>query len=185
MLNSEWQKMIREKKLERIVEESDGAEIIIPACNHHDFLFRYLEEKQFINEPHNIYVASKILPHVIDGRDPVEVGISLFYDIPNNVRFLSRHEDYKTVGWQIGVHGDKGSNGGRASINSRESAYGKSITGHSHTPEILRNTFVVGTSTKLRLGYNTGPCSWMNTNGLLYETGKVQLVNIVDGEWKK
>ena len=93
-------------------------------------------------------------------------------------------DDYKVRGVQLGSHGDKGMSGGRSSIRSREYAHGKSITGHSHTPEILRNTYIVGTSTFLRLPYTKGSASsWMNTNAILYDNGSVQLLNIIDGRW--
>ena len=108
----------------------------------------------------------------------------MFYSTPKNVIFLKRDQDYKVRHWQLGAHGDKGGNGAKGSVKSREKAYGQSITGHTHTPEMLRRTIIVGTSTYLQLRYNEGPSSWMNTHALLYDTGKVQLVNIINGAWR-
>jgi hypothetical protein len=166
-------------------DASGGAQIILPACNHHDFLTRYLDDARFVHDPINAKIACKILPGVIDGVDSVKAGLELFGPIPSNIHFLNRNQDYKVLGYQLGAHGDKGVNGARASINGIESSYAKSITAHSHTPQVLRDAHVVGTSTHLRLPYTQGPSSWMNTNAVLYGNGAVQLVNVVNGAWKK
>lgn len=158
--------------------------VIIPACNHHQFLNRYLEEMRLKDNPHNAKIASKLIAPMVDGQDPVAVGLSMIGPIPKNVRFLDYDDDYKVRGVQLGSHGDKGMSGGRGSIKSREFAHGSSVTGHTHTPEILRNTYVVGTSTFLHLPYTKGSASsWMNTNALLFDNGKVQLLNILNGQW--
>ena len=171
--------------LKELVDVSNGAEIVIVASNHDEFLNRYLQEGRFVKEPHNIVMASRLLPEYIAGENPVKKGVEMFYDIPDNVQFLDRDQDYKVRGWQLGAHGDKGGNGSRGSIRQRENSYGKSITAHSHSPEIQRNTWVVGTSTHLDLDYLSGPSGWMNTHALLYDTGKTQLVNIINGRWRR
>ncbi|MEK7072026.1 MAG: hypothetical protein AAB969_00490, partial [Patescibacteria group bacterium] len=139
-------------------------EVVVVACNHHQFLNRYLEEMRLKDNLLNAKIASKLIAPMVDGHDPVEVGLSMIGPIPKNVRFLDYDDDYKVRGVQLGAHGDKGMSGARGSMRSREFAHGKSITGHSHTPEILRNTIIVGTSTFLRLPYTKGSASsWMNT----------------------
>ena len=85
---------------------------------------------------------------------------------------------------KLGVHGDKGANGAKGSIHEKERSYGKSITGHTHTPEILRNTYIVGTSTTLQLANNVGPSSWLSTNAMLWGDGRVQLINVIGGKYK-
>ncbi len=162
-----------------------SVQIYLVDCNHHDFLATYLEAQKHGKDRENAYIGSKLFCDVVDGKNAVEEGIKMFYHPPKNVHFLNRDQDLKVRGWQLGAHGDKGSNGAKGSVRSRESAYGKSITGHTHTPEKFRNTVIVGTSTYLNLRYNKGPSSWMNTHGLLYDTGKVQLVNIINGEWRR
>ncbi len=160
--------------------------VFVVASNHNEFLNRYLEEVRLKDDPGNAYIAAKLMGDMMDKEDPVESGIRRIGKIPNNVIFLKRDEDYKVLGWQLGSHGDKGMNGSKkASMMSREFSHGKSITGHAHTPEILRNTYVVGTSTYLNLPYTRGQASsWMNTNGFLWENGTAQLVNIIYGNWR-
>jgi len=171
----------------------DKTEIVVVRSNHDEFLDRYLQKGRYLKEIHNWKVGHELALACYDPdnpklriKNPFHEGLLRYGGIPNNVTYLERNQDYKPVmGWQLGAHGDKGGNGSRASINGLENSYGKSITGHSHTPEILRNTFRVGTSTYLSLSYNDGPSSWMNTHGLLWSNGKVQLVNIINGKWRR
>ncbi len=161
------------------------AELIVTKGNHPEFLERYLQEVRFKDDPHNITIACKLFVAFKSGSDPFRYGLELFGKLPPNIKFLSRDQDYKVYGWQLGAHGDKGANGARGGIKSKEDAYGPSITGHTHSPEIQRNTVVVGTSTHLRLIYTQGPSSWMNTHAVLWANGKVQLINIIEGKWKE
>ncbi len=164
---------------------SDGPhKTLVVASNHHEFLNRYLESGRYVSDSQNLKIAARLIPDFIDGKNPYEVGVNYINKLPDSVKFLRRDEDYKVLGWQLGAHGDKGVNGARPGINSTEASFGKSITGHTHTPELLRNTAVVGTSTKLRLDYTDGPSTWMNTNAVLYDNGQIQLVNIIDGQYK-
>jgi hypothetical protein len=168
-----------------LAKSMKGKEVIVVASNHNEFLDKYLEAVRLKDDPMNAYVASNLMHHMMEGENPLEVGLNMIGKIPKNVTFLKRDEDYKVLGWQLGSHGDKGMAGGRGSMVAREFAHGKSITGHSHVPEILRDTVVVGTSTYLNLPYTKGsPSAWMNSNAMLWENGTVQLVNIIYGKWK-
>ena len=160
-------------------------EVIVVASNHHEFLNKYLESGRYAEDAGNLKTAAKLIPGFINGEDPYKLGVQLFGKLPKNVKFLSRDEDYKVLDWQLGVHGDKGANGARSNIQEKERSYGKSITAHTHTPEILRNTYIVGTSTYTQVDYNVGPSSWMNTNGLLWNDANVQLVNVINGKYRK
>ncbi len=160
-------------------------EVNLVASNHGFFLDRYLESGAFIHEPWNLKIALKLGEKMVEGKDPIKEGIKMMGKVPSNVNFLQLREDLKRWGWQLGSHGHKGVSGARGSVNSREIGWGKSITGHTHAPEILRNTIIVGTSTKLELPYTEGGAnSWMGANALLYEGGLVQLIPIINGKWK-
>jgi len=170
----------------------DGTEIVIVRSNHDEFIDRYLQEGRYLKELHNWRIGHELALACYNPenpklriKNPLREGLARYGGIPKNVTFLERNQDYKVLGWQLGAHGDKGANGSRGSMKSMENAYGKSITGHSHTPGILRNVFVVGTSTHLTLSYNAGPSSWMNTHAMLWANGKPQLVHILDGKWRK
>jgi len=163
----------------------EDAELVLIQSNHDEFLHRYLQSGRFIDEGRNALVASKLLTAYIEGTDPLRAGLEMQGDIPDNIRFLGRKEGYKVRGWELGKHGDQGANGARNSVRSTENALGKSISGHKHTPEIQRNTFIVGTSTGLDLEYMTGYSSWMNTHAMLYHTGRAQLVNVINGKHRQ
>jgi hypothetical protein len=174
------------KVLNEIAEASPG-EVYIVKSNHDMFLNRYLEEGKFLKEPHNADIAMRLGYSLVQGRDPLKDAVGLMGGIPKNVHFLDLNSDLKRWGYQLASHGHKGLGGSRnANINARETAHGKSITGHSHTPEKLRNTYIVGTSTHLNLPYTDGSASsWMNCNAVLYKGGLVQLLPIIEGKWKK
>jgi len=171
------------KELKSLVKVANGKQIVLVKSNHDEFLDRYLKNTRFVKDPQNAMVASELLTEMLKGKDPLKAGIGRYYDIPKNVKFLTRDQDYKVRGWQLGNHGDLGANGSRGSVRSKEFANGKSISAHGHAPKIFRNVFLVGTNTKLKLNYNRGFSSWMNTNGIIHKNGKVQLVNIINGKW--
>jgi len=85
---------------------------------------------------------------------------------------------------ELGMHGNKGPNGARGSIRNLRRIGVKSVIGHSHTPGEDEGSTQVGTSTGLRLEYNSGPSSWLQAHCALNDDGKRQLAVIVDGHYK-
>ena len=57
------------------------------------------------------------------------------------------------------------------------------MIGHVHSPGIYQGAYGVGTSSRLRLEYNAGPSSWLNTHGVVHQNGKRQLIHVVNGRW--
>jgi len=159
----------------------DGKVYVIKS-NHDERIDRWLNEGRFHDEPQNIYLGHKLWVAKADGKDPLQVLLNQVGEIPKNVVFLSREDNLKKYGVELGYHGDERMNGGRGSIKSKEHAYGKSVTAHTHSPEILRDTYVVGTNTKLKLDYNSGNSSWMQTSAMTYPNGKVQMFNYINGK---
>ena len=71
-------------------------------------------------------------------------------------------------------------------MKSKENDFGKSITGHMHSPQILRETYIVGTMLPFNMPYIRGTSSgWAHTHALLWENKTVQMVNVIDGKYKK
>lgn len=160
-------------------------EVIIVKSNHDEFLERYLAEAKYVDEPHNHLIGLKLAAEMVEGRNPLESGID-WLGLKNKDKFvwLDRDEDYKIANVEVGAHGDKGSNGARGSLRAMESAYGQSVSGHSHTAEILRGAWQVGTCSLLNLSYNKGPSSWSHTSCLIYGNGMRQLISVIDGDWQ-
>lgn len=160
---------------------------IIVKSNHDEFLKRYLEDGRYVKDPQNHGYSLDIAKAMLDGNDPLAYAVhaTKLLKEPNKLRWLSRDEDFKIAKIECGAHGDKGPNGARgASLRSMEEAYGNSVSGHSHTPEILRTAWRVGTSSLLKLDYNEGPSSWMHTSCLVYPNGMRQLINVIAGKWR-
>lgn len=161
----------------------DDVKIYVVKSNHDEFLDRYLREGRFSTDPKNLELSCQLTMDMIEGKDPLQWGIGYTYgDVPR-VHFLDRNADLKVRGYQLANHGDMGANGARGSPRSIENATGKSVTGHTHSPQIQRDVWIVGTSTHLKLEYNKGASSWLNTHAFIYPHGKPQLVNIIDGEY--
>ena len=172
--------------LQNLSGEMGKGQVYVVASNHPYFLIRYLESGEILEDPWNVKFALDLARKMCDGVDPLEAGLRMVGDIPSNVTFLKLRDDLKIWGYQLASHGHKGLSGSKTSnAISREIAHGKSITGHSHTPEVFRNTYIVGTSSRLDLEYTSGSAtSWMAANAVLYEGGTVQLIPIIRGKWK-
>lgn len=77
----------------------------------------------------------------------------------------------------LNFHGDAGINGARGSIRSHASANEGSISGDSHQLALWGGYLNVGTSTRLKIGYNNkGYSSWTNGVALAYPDGTRQLL---------
>jgi hypothetical protein len=159
-------------------------DIVIVRSNHDEFLDLYLNTGKYVDDPLNHETALELALEMVRGNNPLERGVSKCLNDTTNVRWLKRDQSYKIAGIECGHHGDAGANGARPSVNAIENAYKKSVTGHSHTPQILRDVYVVGTSTDTKPDYGKGgPNSWMNTHCIVYPNGTRQLVNMIEGKF--
>lgn len=161
--------------------------VVIVKSNHDDFLNRYLKSGKYVEDPLNHYLSLKLAISMLEGLDPLQYAIEevIGLDPATKVRWLKRSEDFKIARIQLGAHGDKGPNGAKGNLASMEASYGQSITGHSHTAEILRGAWSVGTSSYLKLSYNEdSPSSWMNTSCILWPNGQRQLINVIAGNFR-
>lgn len=155
--------------------------ITIVKSNHDEALERYIDEGRWKDDPENLYDALDLVKVRMDGGDPLKFLISEKIGVknPEKVYWLDRDEDYIVYDIENGAHGDKGGNGSRGSLRGIEKAYYKATVGHSHTAGIWREVYQVGTSTLLKLSYNTGPSSWTNTMCIQYPNSQRQLINII------
>ncbi len=166
----------------------NNKEIVIVPSNHHDFLNRYLNEGKFMEDTTNIRYALKLASYMAekDKNNPVEEGLRMIGEIPENIKFLDRDKDYKIKGYQLGAHGDKGAGGRRASsLTMKENDCSKSITGHVHKLQMLRDTYTVGTMLPLDTYYTRGnPLDWGQGHAMLWDNGTVQLIQLINGKYK-
>jgi hypothetical protein len=164
--------------------------VVIVRSNHDDFVDRWLKNEDwkkqptFKNAPLYMDLSSKLLKQYGKGGDNV-IGI-----IPElvNERFpkfltLGRNASYKVKGFELGQHGDIGANGSRGSLLQMRKLNTKIVVGHYHTPGRKDGALAVGTTTKMRVGYNIGPSSWLQSHVIIHKDGRAQHVNFINGEF--
>lgn len=167
-----------------LAEKAD--EIVVVMSNHHEFLWRWLNEGRFVKDKENARFGYKLASYMAekDENDPVEHGIRMIGKLPKNIRFLKRTDDYKVRGYQLGAHGDKGTGFGYGSVKSKEEDYGQSISGHVHKSQTMRRTHTVGTMLPLEMFYMRGsPSAWTNSHAVIYDNGAVQHLILDQGEY--
>ena len=155
-------------------------ELIIVRSNHDDFLEKYIQHKMFIDDPLNFLFTCKIIANIVDERSiPLKEALLLIGELPSNVRFMQRDESYRVYGVELANHGHLGANGSRGTPAQFDRLNLKMITGHTHSPKLMENGMVVGTSTRLRLNYTVGASSWLQAHGILYSNGKYGLLTLI------
>lgn len=155
-------------------------QFLVVRSNHDDFLEKYIQHKMFIDDAANFLFTCKIISRIVDAKKiPLQEALLLIGDLPSNVRFTQQDESYRVYGIELANHGHLGANGSKGSPNQFNSLNLKTITGHTHSPKLMENGMVVGTSTHLRLNYTHGPSSWLNAHGILYSNGKYGLLTLL------
>ena len=163
---------------------------VVVSSNHDDFLRRWIVKADWKEDAENAETYLSIALEMVEqtrlgpsGTDTPSPFRMLIRGTPH-VRSLGLHESLVLGGVELGMHGEIGPNGARGSIKNLRRIGTRSIIGHSHTPGIEEGCYQVGTSTRLRLEYNLGPSSWLNTHCVLHADGKRQLINIINGKWR-
>jgi len=164
----------------RFCEKFPDISFIVVRSNHDDFMEKYIQHKMFVDDPINFLFTCSIIHKIRDERKiPLQEALLLIGDLPTNVRFTQQDESLRVYGIELANHGHLGANGSKGSPNQFNSLNLKMITGHTHSPKLMENGMVVGTSTHLKLGYTHGPSSWLNAHGILYSNGKYGLLTII------
>jgi hypothetical protein len=164
--------------------------VIVPS-NHNDHLTKWLSTVNIKDEPWNAIFYHKLMYNTLVSLEKTETGVShtdpfklvCGWNGVERVKFLRSGESFRISDIELGAHGHEGKNGSRGSINQYSDLSSKYVIGHSHTPGIISGAYQVGTSSKLKLEYTSGPSSWMNTHCICYRNGKRQLVSVINGKW--
>ena len=181
-------------------EAGNKCEIIIVASNHHAFLPTYINdterwaERDLWNAEIGSYLFAKGVglnipeEEIDDAAYLIGEGLKRHGSIPENITFLRLKDSYKRHGYQLGSHGDKGASGargGKAKARSKTGG-GRSVTAHSHCMEVYGDTYIVGTSSKLDLPYTAGYGNAnIAANSVMYTNGTIQMLPIIEGQWRK
>jgi hypothetical protein len=148
---------------------------LLISSNHNEALTRWLNEVKIENEPWNALVYHELMFYMLSGTKMGEAGA----EYPNPLElWASRH--------YILDHGDNGLNGSRGSAMQFSKLGTKSIIGHSHSACINGGCYQVGTSSRLKLEYNSGgPNSWIHAHCIIHKNGRRQMIFIIKGKWRR
>lgn len=155
-------------------------DLVIVRANHDTVIERWLidfnwkldrenmkEYIEYSNVMLNGDAPKGIIPYIINKRFP-------------KIKTLGIDESFKIAGWELGQHGDHGSNGSRPSPNAFRKLQTKIIVAHSHQSWVKDGAMCVGTTTHLKLDYNKkGSSSWINAHAIIDCYGKAQLIQFV------
>ncbi len=164
--------------------QSWGADVYRASSNHDDFLSRWLDSGDYVQDPENAKIGHELWLVKHEGADPVAYSLGIR---GVNIKNLGRKDSLVFGGVECGKHGDKGANGSKGSKGQHEKSYVNSMTGHEHTPGIKGGAWVIGTSTGIgehAPSYAIGASSWLQCSGITYATGHRQLIIAINGKWK-
>ena len=181
------------RAIEFLSKHTSGRKSYVVSSNHDDFLRRWIVDANWKTDPTNaefyLSTALVVLRNTKMGtggtESPSPFGWWIKEMAPSkDIHVVGGSAPLTLAGVELGMHGDRGPNGARGSIKNLRRIGLRSIIGHSHSPGIDEGCMQVGTSTRLRLEYNTGPSSWLNAHAILHADGKRQLIFIINGEWR-
>jgi hypothetical protein len=177
-----------------LVKHGDGRENVVVASNHNEGLERWLRECDWRQDPINaeFYLESalqvarsvRMTNNGTSQVDPLHYWMRKATGNRRDIKYLNRDESFTVRGIECSFHGDMGPNGARGSVINFRRIGVKSVIGHSHSPAIEEGCYQVGTSSRLKLEYNTGPSSWLNTHCVIYANGKRSLLSVINGRWR-
>jgi hypothetical protein len=180
-----------EQDVEWLKKVCTGRQGVLVASNHDDFLARWLREQDWRMDPDNseFYLETALhLVRSIKSGDEVPHPFTYWVDRLKGdapIRCLRRDESFQLGGVELSLHGDQGPNGSRGSRENLRRIGVKTVVGHSHSPGIEEGCYQAGTSTPLRVDYNTGPSSWLQAHVVVYANGKRAILPIIDGVWRQ
>lgn len=165
-------------EVERMMQWIDGMKqygLVFVASNHNDWLCKYIKRKDWRYDLPNAETYMEYSKILLSGKAPKGL-IAYLIDqrFGKQCKTLGRNESFTVNGVEQAIHGDKGNNGAKGSINTFIRLSTKITTADSHVLRRKDGVFYVGTSTKLRVGYNQGGSSWGNGDVICHKDGKRQ-----------
>jgi len=157
--------------------------VTIVRSNHDDFIDRWLINNDWKKNIKNAMEYIDYAGLILKGKAPKGIIPCLIEDRFPKMVTLDRSTSFKVKGWELGQHGDLSSNGARGSLVNFRKLNTKVIVAHYHQPGRKDGALSVGTSTHLRVGYNVGASSWMQSHVIIHEDGKAQHICFINGEF--
>lgn len=157
--------------------------LVIVRGNHDDFVDRWIINTDWKNDVHNALEYMEYTKLLLEDKAPHGIIPYIIKQKFPKVKTLGRSDSYRVFDWELGVHGDIGVNGSRGSLEQYRRMNTKCITAHSHTPGRKDGALAVGTTTKLRVGYNIGGSGWMHCHAIIHKNKKAQQVLFIEGDY--
>lgn len=165
------------------LEKVKDFNVTIVRSNHDDFIDRWLINNDWKKNIKNALEYIEYSHAILKGQAPKGIIPYLIEKKFPKMRTLDRSTSFSVKGWELGQHGDVGANGSRGSLLQFRKLNTKCVVGHYHAPGRKDGALAVGTSTTLRVGYNLGPSSWLQSHVLIHDDGKAQHINFINGEY--
>ena len=158
---------------------------IIVQSNHNDRFDRWINSQDWKRDIPNAKAYLKYTLATLEGK--ANKGI-LAYVLEENfseedVTCLDYDDSYIINSHEIAHHGHIGANGSRGSVEQFRKMSTNLIVGHYHKPMRMDEVVSVGTSTKLREGYNKGASDWLNAHAIIHNDGSVQHIIFIKGHF--
>jgi hypothetical protein len=151
--------------------------------NHDEFLDRWLSDVDWRKASNKMAYIQLAAMMVNSDNNKGVIPLYLESVGVTNAFCLGIDDSLRVMDWELGVHGHIGANGSRGSAIQYAQMNTKTVTGHTHSPIRLDGHLSVGTLTHLRVGYNKGLSSWLNSNVVIYPNGKAQHVHIINNKY--
>jgi len=159
--------------------------------NHDNALLRWLKEVDYRGDPINamffLETQTSYYRQLNDGiSDPPifeQVLRNFCMDGLKGVEFVSEDDSYMVLGVEFAMHGHLGANGARGTPRAYTRMGSKSVTGHTHSPQIIDGACVSGVSGSLDMGYNRGLSSWAHAHTIMYPNGQRVILTMMEGRW--
>lgn len=171
------------KEFIRKLDNSVKGQLYYLQSNHDNFLTNFLSDENNYKYLNNYQTAIRLRLYQFDThKHPIIELLGLGTDF-KNVKFIPEEEVLNIAGVSV-VHGHIGISGRRVGFRGLQKAYNKLVTGHYHSPQVLKNGVCVGTSSRLNLSYAKGPSGWLHAHCLIQPDGSLQLIPVIYGKWK-
>lgn len=149
--------------------------LVIVSSNHNDWLDRYIKRRDWKQDIKNSMEYMEYSRILLSGKAPKGLIARLIEQrFGKQVRTLSRNDSFRINDIELAQHGDVGTNGSKGGIMQFKKLSTKMDIGDSHVPRRMDGVMYVGTSTRLRVGYNIGASSWRNADIICHTDGKRQ-----------
>lgn len=159
--------------------------VTVVRSNHDDFVDRWLKDTDWrkANTLKNSIEYMKYASVILSNEAPHGVIPYIINNEFPHFKTLGRSDSLSVNGWELGQHGDIGSNGSRGSLIQFRKLNTKIVVGHYHAPGRKDGALSVGTSTKLRIGYNIGASTWLQSHVIIHNDSKAQHIHFIEGEY--